>query len=223
MHVTLIGTRHKESGGCNSHELYQILMSLNPDVIFEEMPPKEFDDYYISKKRTKLESIAILKYTQNHSVIQVPIDSDNIPEKEFLEAYENIHKVVDGLSDQNGFSYRHLTKTVSKQTFLHGFRYLNSVYYSNAWIQVNEIIANALKKIDSNALFEALAFWNHINMERENQMLNNIYTFCQNSEYKNAVFLIGAYHRNSIIDKISKIEQKLKKVNLVWSFNVVNP
>ena len=139
MQITLIGTRHKELGKCNSNELHQILKSLRPDVIFEEMPPKDFDDYYVSKKRSKLESIAIFQYKQDQDALQIPIDLDDICEDEFLDAYENIFKTVYGLKNQYGLDFRELTKQVSVHTMQHGFSYLNSIDYTNAWGQVFEI------------------------------------------------------------------------------------
>lgn len=217
MQVTLIGTRHREVGNCNSQALYEILLALNPEIIFEEMPLKDFDDYYVYKKRSKLESIAILRYKQSKSVIQVPIDLENIPENEFLYAYETIYKTVYNLTDQNGLDFRNLTKQFNQQTSQHGFEYLNSSHFSNACVQANEIIENALNTINSNVLFQALALWKKINAEREAQMVQSIYAYYEISKFENAVFLIGAIHKKSIIDEISKIEKKLK-FNLIWNF-----
>ena len=217
MQITLIGTRHCDIGNCNSQTLYEILTMLNPEVIFEEMPLKDFDNYYLYKTRSKLESIAILRYKQSKSVIQVPIDLENIPENEFLYAYENIYKTVYNLADQNGFEFRTLTKKFNKQTSLYGFEYLNSSDFADACMQANDIIEKTLKTINSKVLFEALTLWKKINAQREAYMVQNIYTYCKNSKFDNAVFLIGAIHKNSIIDEVSKIENKLK-VNLIWNF-----
>lgn len=220
MQITLIGTRHKELGKCNSNELYQILKNLRPDVIFEEMPLKDFDDYYVSKKRSKLESIAIFQYKQDHDTLQIPVDMDDIPKDEFLDAYENIFKTVYDLKNQYGLDFRELTKQVSMHTMQYGFRYLNSIDYANVWEQVFEIIENTLRTINNDTLFNSLALWKRVNIERENKMLEGIYTFYQNSSFENAVFLIGAYHRKSIIEKIPKVEEN-RKVNLVWHFDTL--
>jgi hypothetical protein len=40
--ITVISTDHTESGKCNSDELYKIIKSINPEVIFEEMPNSLF-------------------------------------------------------------------------------------------------------------------------------------------------------------------------------------
>lgn len=47
--IILIGTAHIENGQCNSDELYKIIESINPDVIFEEMPSSHFNVYYATK------------------------------------------------------------------------------------------------------------------------------------------------------------------------------
>lgn len=220
MQITLIGTRHKELGKCNSKELYQILKSLRPDVIFEEMPPKDFDDYYGSKKRSKLESIAIFQYKQEKEALQIPIDLNDICEEEYLDAYDDIFKTVCGLKNQYGVDFRGLTKEVGEHTKQHGFSYLNSIGYTNAWEQVIDIIENAIKSINNDDLFNSLELWNRVNTERENKMLEGIYNYCQHSRFENAVFLIGAYHRKSIIEKISKMEEN-RKVNLVWHLDTL--
>lgn len=220
MQITLIGTRHRELGKCNSNELYQILKSLRPDVIFEEMPPKDFDDYYGSKKRSKLESIAILQFKQEQDALQIPVDLDDICEDEFLDAFENIFKTVYGLKNHYGLDFRELTKQVSVHIKQHGFSYLNSIEYKNAWEQVIDIIENAIKSINNDDLFNSLELWNRVNTEREYKMLEGIYNYCQNSRFENAVFLIGAYHRKSIIEKISKVEVN-REVNLAWNFDIL--
>ena len=48
-------TRHDEVGKCNSNELYKIIESINPELIFEEIPPSYFDEYYMRKTRNNLE------------------------------------------------------------------------------------------------------------------------------------------------------------------------
>ena len=78
--IVLIGTRHEEVGFCTSAELYKIFEAINPDVIFEEMPPSYFDRYYTAKTLRNLESDTVNKFVENHSnIIHIPVDSDNVP------------------------------------------------------------------------------------------------------------------------------------------------
>ena len=66
--ITLISTRHDEVGKCNSNELYKIIESINPELIFEEIPPSYFDKYYIDRSCNNLETDTINKYLETHDV-----------------------------------------------------------------------------------------------------------------------------------------------------------
>ena len=48
--ITLICTVHEEKGICNINELYKIIERINPEIIFEEINPSAFDEYYKDKK-----------------------------------------------------------------------------------------------------------------------------------------------------------------------------
>lgn len=51
--------------------------------------------------------------------------------------------------------------------------------------------------------------------EYENSMLRNIYSYCKNSQFNSAIFMCGAAHRKSIIEKIDKLKTQ-EQVNLNW-------
>ncbi len=44
--ITLISTAHSEYGKCNSDELYKIIESITPELIFEELPNNLVDCAY---------------------------------------------------------------------------------------------------------------------------------------------------------------------------------
>jgi len=52
---------------------------------------------------------------------------------------------------------------------------------------------------------------------REKAMLQNIYNYSIGNHYNQAVFLIGAGHRKSIIEKIEDCK-KQQQLNLNWTF-----
>lgn len=66
--ITLIFTKHEEDGNCNSMELYEIIESINPEIIFEELSDSNFRKCYHEKNLITLETNAIKKYLQNHSI-----------------------------------------------------------------------------------------------------------------------------------------------------------
>lgn len=51
----------------------------------------------------------------------------------------------------------------------------------------------------------------------EKPMISNIYSYCQNTYFNSAIFMCGAAHRKSIIEKIKNYKTD-KKVNLTWTF-----
>jgi len=57
--ITLIATAHKENGQCNSEELFKIIQTIAPNVIFEEIPPNRFQDVYGGKTVDSLETSTI--------------------------------------------------------------------------------------------------------------------------------------------------------------------
>ncbi|OQP51212.1 hypothetical protein A4R26_29815 [Niastella populi] len=82
--VILIGTRHEAIGKCNADELCKIIERINPDVIFEEIPPSYFDTFYINKSRRNLETDSINKYLESHIIKHIPVDSDDVPPESFF-------------------------------------------------------------------------------------------------------------------------------------------
>ena len=217
INVCLISTRHEGIDICNSDELYQIIEHINPDVIFEEIPPTFFDKFYIEKSRANSESDAINKYIQHYKIEHIPVDSDDIPTDEFFKSLENLHKKIEGLIDYNGFNYRKLTDQNRLNTAQYGFKYLNSIECININKGIYEAIENGLQTIKDEELIQTFNHWKTINSIRENTMLQNIYRYSQTQNYERAIFLLGAAHRGSIIEKIKEFQNN-ETVKLNWIF-----
>lgn len=215
--ITLVCTRHENLGRCNSNELYQIIASIKPEVIFEEIPPSYFDHYYKHKSKGNLESDTINLYLRNHLVKHIPIDSEKVPSETFCKEYEYLLKRIEGLADINGFNYRNYIDTFRTQVETHGFTYLNSIYCDNLNIELHDAIEKGLQKLNDTKLFQTSQLWKEINENRENEMLKNIYDYSKGHCFENAIFLIGAAHRKSIMKKIEECN-KNEKVKLNWLF-----
>jgi hypothetical protein len=77
--ITLLSTVHKEIGKCNSEELYKILQSISPDVIFLEAFENSYSQYHqmlfsqFGVYQERLEIKAIQAYSQNHAFEYVPV------------------------------------------------------------------------------------------------------------------------------------------------------
>lgn len=207
MTVTLVATRHNELGMCTSHSLCQILVELNPDVIFEEIPPSLHDLYYIGEVRTNLESAAISRYTQDYEAIQVPVDSDDVPPEEFFNAQKKFNRRIEGLTSEHGFHYRNITDRVKNNSFNHGFRYLNSIYIDNGYAEINKAIRGGLGEIGDVSLIQSYQEWLDVNDKREHHMLKTIYEYSQNNRFDQAVFTIGSAHRKAVIAKIEEYQR----------------
>ena len=99
-----------------------------------------------------------------------------------------------------------------------GFHFLNSNKFLDLLekkevmeknIMESEIQKNRL--LDIYKLFHAEQYDN-----RENAMLENIYNYSKGNQYNQAVFLIGAKHKKSIMRKITEYE-KLSEIKLNWT------
>ena len=93
--ITLVCTRHDKLGKCNSDELYKIIEKINPELIFEEIPPSYFDKYYINKSRNNLETDIINKYSDAHTIKHIPVDSDDVPPDSFFQDHEYMVKIIE--------------------------------------------------------------------------------------------------------------------------------
>lgn len=215
--ITVVCTRHEELGRCNSNELYQIIVGINPEVIFEEMPLSYFDRYYIHKSKRNLESDTINRYLERYMLKQVPVDAENVPSESFFQDYRNLLKRIEGLADINGFNFRELIDRNKEYVYTHGFDYLNSFYNDNLHVELNDAIEKGLEKLGDDKLFHAYEFWKAFHDNRENEMLRNIYKYSKEHHYEKAIFFIGAYHRKSMMQKTEEYNRS-EEIKLNWIF-----
>ena len=120
--VIIISTEHMESGKCSSNELLKIIESINPEVIFEEEPnDDQYRSYYSDQNSFKtLEIQTIIKYKQNHNIVNIPIDK---PINEFVSLYllDWLTKIFKKFNNHNILVREHCYLRNNN-----GFTYLNS-------------------------------------------------------------------------------------------------
>ncbi len=99
--IILIGTNHSEFGKCNSNELYNIIASINPEVIFEELSPKLFNFIYNSNSNNLTPDVVteikcVKKYLKNHDISHEPVDIDlrYISDKEQDWMFDTFEKYI---------------------------------------------------------------------------------------------------------------------------------
>lgn len=211
--ITLISTEHRESGKCNSDELYKIIETLNPDVIFEEETNDEkFQEYYNKENSfNSLEVQSIKKFIQNHNIKHIPVDiKTNFNYSEWDYMFETFKK------------YNVYKQTIKEHCELRdkdGFSYLNSEKCMELFDKM-KTTERQLIEFSGNNRDELLRIYNSFHKEhdnREDAMLLNIYNYSKQNQYNQAVFLLGYAHRKSIIEKIRKYEPT-ENFKLNWTF-----
>jgi hypothetical protein len=205
--ITFISTIHKEVGECNAEELYKIIKKLNPEVIFLEAVDETYSDYenYLFSTygvyHKKLEISAIQKYNYDTSFENVPVCENYLP-----EAFHRKNKIVGQNSNLQKLMDNYIS-LAAKQ----GFKFLNSSESMNLQEEMRLLESEVLNNRELDQTVNA-----GINAY-EDPMLRNIYSYCNNSDYSSAIFMCGAAHRKSIIEKIHEYEKK-GELKLNWSF-----
>jgi hypothetical protein len=96
--IAFVGTVHDENGLCNHEELFNILRTIEPEVIFEEIRPPDFDLFYAAK--STVECKAIVKYRQYRTPTQVPVDRYEIPRELVSDFKEQLGRIFDYVDDK---------------------------------------------------------------------------------------------------------------------------
>mgnify|MGYP001090604676 FL=1 len=205
--ITLLSTVHKEIGKCNSEELYKILQSISPDVIFLEAFENSYSQYHqmlfsqFGVYQERLEIKAIQAYSQNHAFEYVPVLDIGLSD-EFETKLEIVSQNID---------YQRLLDNYISVEKENGFQFLNSeeqIAYQELMRELeNRIIDNTIMHQKADESMDAY----------EHSMLRNVYTFCQDNSFKSAIFMCGAGHRKTITQKIKEYELK-ENIKLNWTF-----
>lgn len=211
--ITLVCTFHSEIGKCNAEELYKIIEQINPDVIFEELTPYLHDMVYekgIYDESAPLELKCIREYKLKYNIKNIPVD---------IEVNSTLSNDVDRMFALFGNYdiYNQLEIEQKKKIERGGFDYLNSDEYSDLVKKQRSIEREIVEEINKRQLDRIYkSFYNDIDF-REIIMLNTIYAYSEEINYNQAVFLIGAGHRSSIISKIKEYQLK-EEIKLNWVF-----
>ncbi len=205
-HITFISTIHKEIGKCNAEELYKIIDKLSPEVIFLEAIDETYSEYEkflfstYGVNHKKLEISAIQKYSDNTSFQYVPVCENGLS-----DAFNKKIKLV----CQN----IELQKLIDNFNYLaakNGFEFLNSLECINLQEEMRVLESRILNSSEMDKTVRA-------DIEvYEKPMIRNIYSYCNNNHFSSAIFMCGAAHRKSIIEKIEKSKTE-EQVNLTWT------
>jgi len=192
--------------------LHAILARIRPEVIFLEVPPAAFDEYYEICNRRNLESNAVRQYRESNQVELVPVDLPT-PEREFFENHEHLHNGTRETSTE----YRQLLRSDGAHVRAYGFAYLNSEHCSKLRSDIDEEMLSTIKKIRDPRLVEIYESWKETLDLRQKKMMENIQKYCRENTFDKSVFLVGAAHRQPIIDK-SRERTVVDSTRIHWDF-----
>ena len=198
--ITIILSIHLEIGKCNSKELYGIIENENPEIIFEEFDISRTDDEYYKyghyrNNESTLETKAIMHYLERNKILHIPVDT-----YDFMEPPRTMYKII----SETNCEYNNLFKKNILMASEQGFAYLNSIECINLFEKMHFLEKEVIEKSNAKTLLQEYESW-QLNMDnRDKQMLKNVYNFCKNNSFDNALFIVGAEHGKSILDKINE-------------------
>lgn len=135
--ITLIFTRHQESGICNSTELHKIIKKINSEIIFEELSHTTFDEIYNRKIQTTLETNAIKKYLQHHKVEHIPVDTYILPNSYWENLELMYNRIINNNKIEESYAFRNLLDNEIHMISQNGFSYLNSKKNDELFEEIN--------------------------------------------------------------------------------------
>ena len=211
--ITLVCSVHRENGHCNAEELLKILREIEPETVFEEWRPSEFDFYY---EHGSVEAHAIAKYREFKLFQPVPVDRYDMPENLLAEIKRDFDCVLDCVARASQ-EYRLLDEENDKSAYQYGFSYLNSVAFATKTARMSEIEETIVRGTGDQELIRGLERWRHFIQRRELEMVGNIYEYCRKNVFDTGVFLVGAAHKTGIVKEIE--EHASTEADLInWKF-----
>lgn len=188
---------HGERGAVTVAALAKLLERVSPDVVFAEIP-KSHAARYANGSHGTLESRAIADYSQRHQVTVVPVDRDE-PSEEFFRVTRELFELV----ERRSRDYRNLVDLQSERSARGGFRYLNSAESAQSAASIRNEVRDTIDWMRAPELHAVHEMWIAEIELRDQQMLANIARYAATSAFATAVFLVGAAHRQSIVEKVA--------------------
>jgi len=203
--ITLIGTMHKEIGKCNGNILCDILEKIKPNVIFEETRKyKNMLTYTWGIDPISPELKAIQKYVQKYNAECIPID--NLERPENIDELEKIFaEAIMDKNEKNKELYE-LFDIIKEYVSINGIEGMNTEYFDNLSQKKNQLCEEYIRNYKNEILDSYNEYKNYIYSQREEKMIESIYSYINKKEWFNAVFVIGADHRITLINRLKIIE-----------------
>jgi hypothetical protein len=208
--ITIVFTHHSELGNCNSNELYKIIESIKPDIIFEELPEDLFIRFYPENQLPyePPEVKTVRRYLQTHNIDHVAVD---IEVSQSL-SIEEIHYMFGMFKKYN--AYKNLEDEQCRGMIENGYAFLNSKRCEEL-ITKKMVTEQSLLQFMSNKdrLSRMLMLFYEEQDVREHEIIKNIYNYSKQKQYSQGLLLIGSGHRKTISEKIEKYKTQDLKLN----------
>lgn len=211
--MRLLCTVHRENGSCNADNLFSMLTAIDPDVIFEEIRPEEFDAYYKLHTKKMLETEAVQRFLELKPVPHLPVDDFDSSEELFTEVNDLFAFV-----EENSEDYLDMSEQRSLLAYSQGFAYLNSSRCADLTKTIREIFEGTVVASGDPGLGRILEKWNSMNAKREEAMLRNIHRYSRNNEFRRGVVLVGAAHRETFMGTVERHPAQ-SGIELTWSWD----
>lgn len=208
--VIVIATAHSEFGVCTSKELLKIIEEISPEVVFCEASPKKLPAMIKRTDVSTPEMNVIKKLINKKDIDIIPIDVDEDPFDQRLEAmfdlFKNKMKV-----------YSNATTMMLNCTYSKGFNFLNSVESDRICRDKSSMENYFLDRVKNSELVDFYSRWLKWNDLRENQWINLIQKYFNTNKPRKAVFLVGAGHRFRLMEKLNKNQNSYQN-SFDWDF-----
>ena len=212
--IYLVGTSHTPVGEAGVDQLLAILLELSPEVIFVEAPAAWDQETYLSHVPQSLEAMAVREYLSCNAVAVVPVDAPT-PDEAFFRSMKHLFNELGHKSYDFFVCDRERNARIASE----GFKYLNSEAYAQHYLAKHDVTVKAIQKLRAQWADDAYKEWCATDDLRETAMIANISDYCTRNDFRRAVLLVGADHRQSIIEK-SRQMQTMNRTDIEWSYSI---
>lgn len=191
--VIVILCTHIERDLFRASDLVDVLNAVRPDAIFVEHSPAEYERFKgLEKKATEL-------YLVNNQAPVIPTGK-SFSEKEIIEFHQKYQWLSRALGTYSSEDYRKKYDNHVQREDLEGFSYMHSQEYGPAQNWLKEEEEKIAASTGRQEIYQAFQWWHKLQRSREAVILENIEQKVLECGYNKAALLIGAEHRNSLLD-----------------------
>ncbi len=205
--VIVIGSTHTDKGVCTSEALHQILCKIEPEYIFLEAQPEDYQKVLNGQLEDSLETTTIKKYVNEYTAKHIAVDLNEMPNREKYRKLMNTFNTNSESSRVLG-EYNALCEK-------YGFEYLNSLQADQMQDYINFLESDIVKVINHPEMSVMYDEFKSLTDRRESHWLSVVNEYHAKYNIETSVLLIGAGHRISLREKVLTLKPTN---NINWNF-----